>query len=197
MTMQAACSGTQAHGRFGQLENSFQARPQLIVVGTTSLVATPRKETSKCFLGPRYHAVRDNNIDTALLAVQHEAPACVVTTLGPEKSTQYVERPVVLPGITADTTNLELLSTQLRAKGYPFKSLVQLEEIIAAIERGEKTGIRTDGWGNLGFVENKEGSISIIEMRYYGSLVRPRIRRLGRGVLISPELRLMVCNWAT
>lgn len=169
-------------------------KPLFTIVGTTNIAATPEKKTSKCLVGPRYHTSRDADIDRWLPAVQPKADACIVTTLAPSRSARFTEWAVALPGITADVTDFALISTQLKANGYTFKSLVQLEEMVEASERSEPTGMRTDGWGNFGFVENADGSVSVAAVHRVDPRWDSHVSRFDYGPAIVADYRLLVCN---
>lgn len=122
----------------------------LSVVATTNLGVVQGKKTKQCFPKPRY-AYRDGDFDSWLPASQPNADECVITTLAPSQDWTFAEAVATVLGIGAGT-DVVLLGNLLIQHGHTI-TLAQGEEMVEKTEHDEKTGMRTDGYGNFFFVE--------------------------------------------
>ncbi len=138
--------------------------PLFSVIATTNLGAVAGKKTKQCFTGSRY-VYRDADFDNWLPANQSNADACVVSTLGFAESWTFAEAAAKLLGIGADS-GVKLLGTALIENGHTM-TLAQAEEMVEKTERVEKTGMRTDGYGNFFFVETGDTKNPVSVGRVY------------------------------
>ena len=221
--MSNACSGTQANDRFGitldfvtKLHNgsitdeeakrflrhedpfhpeiSAKLTTLFSVVATTNLGVVGRKKTAKCFpVGTRY-AYRDSDFDNLLPASQPKADKCVIATLAPAKDWTFAEVAATILGIGAGT-DVALLGKALIENGYTM-TLAQAEEMVEKTERGEKTGMRTDGYGHFFFVEtgDRKNPVSVGYVYRDGRAWYAFVRSLGLGFRWYADFRLLVRN---
>jgi len=122
--------------------------PLLSIVATTNLPAVAGKKTKQCFTDGWYY--RDADFDNWLPASQPDASECVITTLALTRNWTFIEAAQAILGV--DTTDVVVLGNALIKSGHPI-TLAQAEAMKKATERGDNTGMRTDGWGNFFFVE--------------------------------------------
>ena len=125
-------------------------KPLLSIVATTHLGATNSKKTSKCFTGQPW-SYRDGDFDNWLQKDQPNADTGVISTLAVSRTWLFAEAARALPGVE-QTVDIAALGRSLIACGYTM-TLVQAEEMVETTERGEKTGMRTNRYGNFFFVE--------------------------------------------
>lgn len=121
------------------------------IIETINLGAVPGKKTARCFKSILY-AHRDSDFDNWLGKNQPDAAPCEVSvcTAGKEGWT-FAEAACALPGVK-QTSDTAALGRSLIINGYTV-TLSQIEDLVESTERGEKTGLRTDGYGNFFFVE--------------------------------------------
>src|SRR3989344_5570655 len=132
---------------------SSTAKPLIaILVKTTSIGDIEGEKTGKCLTGKRW-AYRDGDIDRWLPAVQSAQ----------ENRLARVYQLQNRPG-----TSLDLLAKALKEQGLTF-ALQAIEQLVDRQEDGEDVGLRTDGYANFFFVEDSDGSISVLLVyRYVG-----------------------------
>jgi hypothetical protein len=162
---------------------------------TYALGAVSGKKTKKCFTG-KFWYYRDNDFDNWLSADQPNAIACTVTVLTPMKDWTFVEAAVSVLNVSPDTP-VVTLGKLLIERGHTMP-LTKLEAMAEATERGEKTGMVTNGWGNFAFVEtgNENNPVSV------GCVLRSGVdRHWSAGVFGLSHVfrwfagvRLLVCN---
>ena len=83
----------------------------------------------------------------------------VISTLAPSKRATFAEWAAAVLGVSTNTL-IQTLGELLKERGH-IMTEAQVEEMKKATDHGEKTGMRTDGWGNFYFVENEDGSVSV------------------------------------
>ena len=168
--------------------------PFLSVIATTNLDALDSKKTSDCFPKSRY-VYRDGDLDNWLPTNQPKADACVVTTLAISQDWTFAEAAAKVLGVGAGS-GVKFLGEALIANGHTMKSLAQVEEMVEATERGDKTMMRTDGYGNFAFVEtgDPENPVSVGNVFRGGRGWDARVGRLGRDDRWDADNRLLVRN---
>jgi hypothetical protein len=171
---------------------SVKATALLSVSATTELVAVAGKPTKKCFTGSRY-AYRDSDFDGWLPKEQPEAAACTIATLTPSRDATFAQWAAFVLGVPADTS-IEKLAALLKERGHTM-TLSQAEAMVEATEsKSGNTGMRTDGWANWFFVEDKNGSVSVAHVSRGDSRWLARVRRLGNDRRWRADFRLLVRN---
>jgi hypothetical protein len=167
--------------------------PLFSVIATTNLDALGEKKTKDCFPKPRY-VYRDNNFGNWLSANQPKTDACVIATLALTKGWMFAEAAVRVLGVGAGTS-IKLLGKALIENGHTM-TLSQAEEMVEATERGEKTGMRTDGYGNFFFVEtgNEDNPVSVGCVDRGGGGWHARVDSLDDGNRWCAVTRLLVRN---
>ena len=135
--------------------------PTLTLVTSVLLTATSAKDTSECLVGDPY-GYRDPDIDRRLRKTQLAKKASKVSVYGFAKGMTFgtMARAVVKVG---EDVSLDRVATLLKKRKHTI-TLTQLEQLIERQERGEDVGLRTDGWGNFAFVENEDGSVSVVDV---------------------------------
>lgn len=175
-------------------QSAATPEPLLSAVATTALAAIVGKPTKKCFTGSRW-AYRDGDLDNWLPTGQPDAPACSVTTFAPSREWTFAEAAEKIVGLRIPGASAKLLGHELINGGHTM-TLAQAEAMVEATERGEKTGMRTDGWGNFIFVEtgDAENPVSVLCVFRAGRRWLANVRRLGCDVRRSAERRLILRN---
>ncbi len=168
--------------------------PLFSVIATTQLAATAAKKTSKCFANTSRYYYRDGDFDRWLPASQPKADACAISTLGFEKEWTFVEAAAKILGIGAGSST-KLIGQALIENGHTV-TLAQIEEMVEATERGDKTSVQTNGYWNFFFVEtgNVEDPVSVADVSRDVSGWRADVGRLGRDGRWSADYRLLVRN---
>ena len=150
--------------------------PTLALVKTTSLGEVTGKKTNKCFTGKRW-VYRDGDIDRWLPVGQpgqEESLACVYQLQNPQGTTFREMAAAALK--LGSGTSLDLLAKALKENNLTF-TLSAIEQLVERQEGGEDVGLRTDGYANLAFVEDSDGSVSVLSVRrdrgrWYGYVYR-------------------------
>src|SRR3989344_8116061 len=83
----------------------------------------------------------------------------IISTLAPSKRATFAGWATAVLGVSPDTS-IERLAKLLKESGH-IMTLAQVEQMQVVTDRGENTGMRTDGWGSFYFVENEDGSVSV------------------------------------
>jgi hypothetical protein len=145
----------------------------LSVVGTFLFPATKGKKTKDCFTGEIF-GYRDSNLDSLLPENQPDQEAGKF--LGRQLSQPATFKQVVenFLGVTGD---INLLAKTLKERGH-ITTLPVIESRIQRQEAGEDVGL-TDDWGNFFFVENKNGSVSVVYAFRSDRQWYVLVRRLG------------------
>lgn len=167
--------------------------PVLELVKRVSLTAVSAKDTSQCLIGTIY-GYRDSDIDRWLRKTQLAKRASTVSVYGFSKEMPFgtMARSVVKVG---EDVSLDRVGKLLKKRKHTV-TLSQLEQLIERQERGEDVGLRTDGWANFAFVENEDGSVSVVGVgRSVGRWDRS-VRSLGRGRVWYRDGRLVLSNSA-
>ncbi|MBX4209541.1 hypothetical protein KW799_02540, partial [Candidatus Parcubacteria bacterium] len=93
-----------------------------------------------------------------------------------------------------ESSNLDLLAKALIGNGHTV-SLAQIELLIEQVEMGEEAQLRTDGYANFFFVEDKNGSVSVVDVRRYDrGRWNVRVHRLGYGIRWGVAFRFFSRN---
>ena len=176
-------------GKFGEMRK----QSLLSAVATTNLGPVAGKSTKDCFPRPRY-AYRDADFDNWLHANQPNADPCAIATLALSREWAFAESAAAVLGIGAGTDVL-LLGKLLIEQGHTM-TLAQAEEMVEKTERGEKTEISTDGYGNFFFVEtgNPKDPVSVGYVLRDERDWNARVDRLGHDIRCYADSRLLVRN---
>ena len=170
-------------------------KPQSLftVIATTSLGALDEKPTKECFPKPRY-VYRDNDFDNWLHANQPKTDDCVISTLAFTKGWTFVEAAAKVLGIGADS-GIKTLGKALIENCYTM-TLAQAERMVDKTERGDKTEMHTNGYGNFFFVEtgNEDDPVSVGFVDRGGGDWCAHIYSLDFGLRWVADFRLLVRN---
>ena len=177
------------------LKSKKMTLPLFSVVATTNLGAIAGKPTKRCFAGSHWR-YRDSDFDSWLPANQPNADECVIATLAPANDWTFAEVAATILGIGAGT-DVALLGKALIENGYTM-TLAQAEEMVEKTERGEKTGMLTDGYGNFFFVKtrarDRKNLVSVGHVYRDGRDWDAIVDSLGRGLRWDADRRLLVRN---
>ncbi|MEK7109097.1 MAG: hypothetical protein AAB919_01525 [Patescibacteria group bacterium] len=181
-------------GKFNGIAASAVRSPTLVLHKTTPLGEVQAKKTDKCFTGKQW-AYRDGDIDRWLPGQQSAQAACSVGVyqLQNSKGTTFREMAVaalkVGPG-----TSLDLLAKKaIKEQGFIF-TLSAIESMVDRQEGGEDVGLLTNGYANFFFVEDSDGSVSVLRVHRDGGRWRAYVYRLGDGDRWPAEDRLLLRN---
>lgn len=171
-----------------------QKQSPFSVTATTNLVALGEKKTAACFPKSRY-IHRDGDFDNRLPATQPKADTCTISTLAFTKDWTFAEAAAKVLGIGAGTS-IKLLGKALIENGHTMKSLAQAEIMVEKTERGDETGMRTDGYANFFFAEtgNEDNPVSVGYVSRGGRDWSADVSSLGSGRRWSTGSRLLVRN---
>lgn len=150
----------------------------LALVKTISTPAIAGKKTSDCFTNKllRY-CYRDGKLDSWLPESQPEQVSGEFSVVQLTKNAAFKQAVGSFLGITGD---IQTLSQILKERGH-ITTLPVIESLIERQEAGEDVGLRTNGWANFFFVENKDGSVSVVNASRADRRWHVRVDRLGIG----------------
>lgn len=164
------------------------------VAAVTRINAIASKPTAECFPLGGVYAYRARNFGSELPAEQSVADACDITTLTTTRNWTFIEAVAALLSV-GPGTDVNLLGKALTETSYVM-SLTQVEEMVGATIRGEKTRLNLD-YGSFFFVRGKlarcpilvgciDGSLSRVNTRLYS--LEESNHWLAESCLIVPNL---------
>ena len=162
----------------------------LTLVKTITTPAVPDKKTSDCFTNKLRYYYRDSDMDSWLPKNQPEQPESnfSVQQLGqPATFKQAVES---FLGVAGD---IQTLSQTLKDRGV-VTTLPTIESLIERQENGEDVGLRTDGYANPFFTEDKVGSVSVVRADRRDCQWRVYVYGLGNGLVWDADGRFFFRN---
>ena len=134
----------------------------LRLVKETEVSDMEAKKMSESFVvGSRYYH-RDSDLDGWLSAQQEAGASGKVSVYQLEREMTFKEVAQALLGV--DEASIGELAEGLIAGGHTVVPS-QIEALIERTEQGEDTGLITDGYGNFFFVQDKKGSVSVVNVR--------------------------------
>jgi hypothetical protein len=148
----------------------------LAFVKTVSFSAVVGKKTSKCFTG-KIFGYRDNDLDNWLPKNQLGQPEGQFHVQQLAKSATFKQVVESFLGITGD---IDFLAKTLKERNH-VTTLPVIESLIERQEAGEDVKLLTNGWGNFFFVEDKDGSVSVVRANQADGRWRVDVRRLDNG----------------
>ncbi len=114
-----------------------------------------------------------------------------ITVLTPERSGTFVEWLTAAMGVWPDTS-VEAVAQLLRERGHLINS-AQVEEMKKRTDRSEKTGMRTDGWGN--WLPRTDGDhVTVGRVHRSHLLWHDYNFGLGGSSGWHPDHRILLCN---
>ena len=167
--------------------------PTLVLHKTVALGQIAGKKTTKCLIGDRW-AYKDGDIDRWLWRINPDQPACSVGIyqLQNPQGTTFREMAAAALKVGPGTA-LDLLVKALKEQGRTF-TLPAIEQLVERQESGEDVGLRTDSYANFFFVENLDGSVSVLLVSRHAGRWTPYVHRLDYGFRWSAEYRLLLRN---
>jgi hypothetical protein len=170
--------------------------PLFSVVAVTNLGAIPAKKTAKCFVGGIWNpSWRDGDLDRWLAANQQASGECQVTTVAFSRAWKFVDAAVEVLKI-APSTDIVCLGNLLIERSLTL-TLTQAEAMTVQTEKGEKTEMRVDGYGNFYFTETGDSKNPVAVgsvfrgVRYWVS----DVARLGSSLEWLAEDRFLLRNF--
>lgn len=169
-----------------------QPKPALVLLRSVALPALPAENTAKCLEGPHYYSGRDRDINEWLPKMQ---PACdsgkigVIERMANHTFADMFRATLKLPpGVPLDEI------ARFLKEGKHVLGLQQVDALVDKQEEGEDVGLRTDGWGNLIPILDKDGNVCVLRVyRGVGSWYRS-VSRLARGNVWGSGGRLVLGN---
>ncbi|MEK7669495.1 MAG: hypothetical protein AAB350_02820 [Patescibacteria group bacterium] len=145
-----------------KVEEVVQSLLALVKVISTPAVAG--KKTSDCFTDKSRYYYRDSNLDAWL---PEDQPEQTESKFSVQKLTQNdTFKQVAESFLNLDQGDIATLAQLLKERGC-VTTLPTIDLLIERQEAGEDVGFRTDGWANFFFVENKDGSVSVVNADRY------------------------------
>lgn len=124
-----------------------------------AIYATNEKEITQSFSVPSRYYHRDPDFDRVFSAKQRAGVAGNLKVWQLEKEQNSREVGLAILGL--DEGNTDDVVRGLIAGNHTVVPS-QIEVLIERSEQGEDVGLRTDGWGNFFFVEDKGGGVSVV-----------------------------------
>jgi hypothetical protein len=160
------------------------------LVKNITLGAVAGKNTAGCFTSKSRYYYRDGNLDNWLhenQPYQAESGYSIqqLTRLAPFK--EVVESHL---GITGDIATLAGALKERKVT----TTLPAIEALIERQESGEDVNLRTDGYANFFFVEDKDGGVSVVYVSRVDGQWCVVVYGLGRGYQWNTELRFFFRN---
>lgn len=167
--------------------------PILVLVKTTILGVIKGKKTSDCLTGDHW-GYKDPDIDTWLDEEQRDqfaGPISVYELQNPAGTT-FREMAAAALSVTSETPS-DQLAKLLKERGYTL-TLPTVEAMVENQEGGEDVGLRTDGYAHFAFIEDAQGSVSVLRAFRYDGRWNGDVGRLGNGDRWRAEGRLLLRN---
>lgn len=172
-------------------------RPQAVHVlalhKTVELGDVAGKKTRACMSDKKVWSYRDSDIDSWLPSDQPTQLAGVIGVYQLQKEgTTFREMAASVLKVALDTPIAELAKL-LKERGHT-TTAAAVEEMVKRQEAGEDMGLRTDGWANFAFVENADGSVSVLYVDRDVRRWRANVLRLSYVPRWYAENRVLVRN---
>lgn len=135
----------------------------------------PDKKTSDCFTNKTRYYYRDADLDNWLPKNQSEQIEGKFSVIGLTKDGTFKQ---VVESFLGAMGDIAYLSKALKERGHT-TTLPVIESLIERQEAGEDVGLRTDGWWNFFFVEDSDGSVSVVDADRRGRRWIVLVDRLG------------------
>lgn len=131
--------------------------PFLNLIKTVAVTKVAGKKTADCFNSKALYAYRDPDLDRWLLASQRDEAAGTfsVQELGQQKTFMGMLQGL---GITGDVS---AVAQEIKKRGF-VTTLSRVESLVEQQEGGGDVGLRTEGYANFFFVEDKDGGVSVV-----------------------------------
>lgn len=131
----------------------------LSIVTTLTLPKTRMKRTKDCFSDEARYYFRSNALDTTLPENQEEGGKKEFSVCELKKPSTFID--IVKSVLKRNEATPDELQAELIKLGH-IVTLPQIEDAIERTEKGEKTGLLTNGYGNFFFVLNNQGGVSVV-----------------------------------
>lgn len=180
-------------GKFNGVIPAAAAPTTLALHKTASLASSEAKKTKTCFTG-RFWAYRDSDIDSWLPKEQaaQVAGSVGVYQLQNPHGTTFREMAVAAVQAAPGTSDEEIIG-RLKERGLTL-TLPAIESMVERQESGEDVGLRTDGYANFAFLEDADGSVSVLHFVRDDRLWYAYVRRLGHDDRWYAVNRLLLRN---
>lgn len=148
---------------------------------TKSIATNPvvTKKTADCFTNRKRYTYRDSDLDNWLPKNQKEQMGANFLVQELNQQATFLQAVQEYLGMQGDVATL---SQQLKIRNC-ITTLPTIESLIGQQEIGGDVGLRTDGYTNFFFVEDKDGSVSVVFALRFGGRWDVRVFRLDFGLL--------------
>ena len=136
------------------------APPALVLLKVTELGEIAGKETSACFANEATWYYRDGEIDRWLPPTQPAQSEGVISVYQLQEAMTFRKMAAQAARVPAGAS-LTRLAAGLKERGHVL-TLADVELMVAKQKAGEDVGLRTDSFGNFTFVEDANGSVSVL-----------------------------------
>ncbi|MFA6273216.1 MAG: hypothetical protein WC673_01865 [Candidatus Paceibacterota bacterium] len=144
---------------------------------TIPVSAIGAKPTTDCFTNQSRYYYRDGDLDRYLPKVQPDQPESKFAVCELTEASTFKQMVENILGVQGD---INTLSKLLKEHGHT-TTLPTIEALIERQENGEDVGLLTNGYANFFFVENEDGSVSVVAVDRGGGQWDVYQRSLGRG----------------
>lgn len=131
----------------------------LILIKTFTIGAVTGNKTSDCFTNEERYYYRDADLDTWLPTDQPAQPESNFSVQELGQQATFLEALASI-GIVGDVASV---AKEIKKRGLT-TTLPTIETLVERQELGQDTGLRTDGYANFFFVEDKDGGVSLVSL---------------------------------
>lgn len=162
----------------------------LTLIKTITVPAVAGKKTSDCFTDKSRYCYRDPDLGAWLPKNQPDQPERNFSVQQLSKDGTFKQ---AVESFLETSGDVETLAGLLKERGCT-TTLPVIESLIERQEGGEDVGLRTNGYANFFFVEDKDGSVSVVRAYRSGGRWRVGVRRLGDGGVWGADGRFFFRN---
>lgn len=134
------------------------AKSTLQKIKDITTTAISGKNTSDCFIDTKRYYHRDPDLDNWLPTAQPEQPTASFPVNELRKEMKFKEMAENIVDEKGDVKKLSQIIIERKLT----TTLPTIESLIERQEGGEDVGLRTDGYANFFFVEDKDGYVSVV-----------------------------------
>jgi hypothetical protein len=164
--------------------------PLLGLIKSITHGAVAGKKTADCFTNKSRYYYRNSDLDSWLPKIQPDQAESNFAVKQLTRPATFMEVVSEFLGVQGDVATLAAV---LKEKGV-VTTLPVIEALIERQENGEDVGLRTEGYANFFFVENKDGEVSVVLVHRDDGRWGVDVGRLGSGGRWSAGRRFFFRN---
>lgn len=180
----------------GKILDVIKGRAEIVIKSILAFVMevvippVAGKKTRDCFRDKKRYYHRDSDLDSWLPEDQSEQLA---GNFSIQQLAQLGTFKQVVESFLGITGEIPVLAQALKVKGH-VTTLPTVESLVERQEAGEDVGLRTDGYANFFFVEDGDGSVSVVNVYWDDGQWLVLVLRLGNGSEWFAGYRFFFCN---